>query len=276
MQLSLFTTDLTLAVSSEGAGIDSIIVDWETKCKDKRQKGYDLETNGDTPEDIYKLSKVLNIPVTVRVNCIGEHTPSEVDCALENGARILMLPVAETIEQVQYFLDIVKSRAKTIIQIETLNLAAKTEQLAKLNWDYAYIGLNDLMISRGGNCVWEPVFDGTVESICSSLRGREYGFGGVTILGGGDPLSIDLLLHEYTRLGCSLCFLRRAFKKEILDRNISAEIKAIRAFIAASSLRGPKAKLHDHQRLCKQIERYMKTENSNIEITNGQKYSLNV
>jgi hypothetical protein len=102
------------------------------------------------------------------------------------------------------------------------------------------------------------VLDGTVQKILEPLKGRAYGFGGITVIGGGDPINFEYILHELTRLKCSLSFLRRTFKKEIMDRNMDAEIKALRAFIECSSQRGPRAKQHDHNRLCESIRQHIK------------------
>ena len=223
------------------------------------QREYDTETNYDTPEDVRKLSKALTIPVTVRVNKVGEYTPAEVECAIENGARILMLPMARTIDDVKNFLNIVSQRAKTIIQIETVCLASQVSELSRLDWDYVYIGLHDLMIERGGRVIWEAVIDGTVQKIFESLKGRSYGFGGITVLGGGDPINFEYILHELTRLNCSLSFLRRTFKKEIMDRNMETEIKALRSFIECSMQRGPRAKQYDHNRLCDSIRKHIQS-----------------
>ena len=257
MELFLFTTDIDFALRAEKAGIDGIIVDWEHIGKEERQRQYDTETNYDTPNDVHKLSKVLKIPVIVRVNKLGEYTPGEVDCAIENGAKILMLPIARTIRDVEKFLDIVSKRAKTIIQIETVDLISQVSELASLNWDYVYIGLHDLMIERGGRTIWEAVLDGTVKKIFERLKGRSCGFGGITVLGGGDPINFEYILHELTRLKCSLSFLRRTFKKEVMDRNLEAEITALRAFIEASSQRGPRAMQYDYNRLCDSIRRHI-------------------
>jgi hypothetical protein len=258
MELFLFTTSAALALKAENAGIDSVIVDWEYIGKEERQRQYDTETNFDTPEDVNKLSRVLKIPVTVRVNKLGDYTPREVDCAIANGARLLMLPMARMIDDVKNFLKIVSGRAKTIIQIETIDLISQVSELTRLKWDYVYIGLHDLMIERGGRVIWEAVLDGTVQKIFEHLRGRSYGFGGITVLGGGEPIKFEYILHELTRLNCSFSFLRRTFKKEIMDRNMEAEIKSLRAFIASSLLRGPQAKQHDHERLCAAIRKHIK------------------
>jgi len=255
MKLFLFTTDLNFSQKTENAGIDSIIVDWEVSGKEERQKRADLEINADTPEDVERLSKELKIPITVRINSFGDHTQKEIDCALKYGARILMLPMAKTLDEVNNFLAMVDGRAQTIIQIETPELVFQVEAMKELTWDYAYIGLNDLMVARNGGTIWEAVIDGTVERICKALKGRNIGFGGVTVLGGGSPINFELLLHEMTRLHCNLSFLRRAFKKEILDRDIQGEIQAIKTFVKTSHLRGPQAVEFDRERLYEVIKK---------------------
>jgi len=254
MEFFLFTTDLAGAMMAEKAGIDSIIVDLEHTGKQKRQSGYDTEINKNDPADIEKLNATLEIPVTVRVNAFDDVTCSEIDCAIAHGASIIMLPMARTALEVKNFLQYIDSRTKTIIQIETLDLVKDITALAEVNWDYAYIGLNDLMIEKKETCIWSSLQDGTVELICKALSGKKYGFGGITILGGGSPINTELLLHEYVRLGSSMGFLRRTFFKELLDRNIMTEIPLVREFLKNSQQRGQKAIKMDQKKLFDKLE----------------------
>lgn len=254
MKFFLFTTDLAVAMMAEKAGIDSIIVDLEQTGKQKRQSGYDTEINKNDPADIEKLTANLEIPVTVRVNAFNDVTCSEIDCAIVHGAKIIMLPMARTALEVKNFLQYIDSRTKTIIQIETLDLVKDITALAELNWDYAYIGLNDLMIEKKETCIWSSLQDGTVELICKALSERKYGFGGITILGGGSPINTELLLHEYVRLGSSMGLLRRTFFKELLDRNIMTEIPLIREFLKNSQQRGQKAIKMDQKKLFDKLD----------------------
>jgi hypothetical protein len=246
---------LQLAKKAENAGIDSIILDWEYKGKIDRQKTFDLETNRDTPEDVYNISTKVRIPVTVRINPINKHTTSEIKTAISNGARTIMLPMAKSCCEVREFLSIVDGQAKTMVQIETPSLIRELTELTSLNWDYAYIGLNDLMVASKKCSIWESISDGTVERVCMKLKGRAYGFGGSTLIGGGDPILGSLILHELIRLGGEVSLLRRTFKQELLDRDIQTEISALREFIRCSQKRGPQAMLHDHETLLKAIEK---------------------
>lgn len=254
LKLFLFTTDVSFAKQAEHAGIDSVIVDWERVGKEKRQINYSTEINLHTAQDLVALAKHLTIPITVRINRLGEYSASEIDLALEQGAKIIMLPMAETPSEVEQFLHLVKDRAKTMIQIETPKLVEHCDALRELGWDYAYIGLNDLMIARGSRWIWEPLADGTVEQVFEKLTGRVVGFAGVTVIGGGIPLPFLDLLREMARIGCQLSVLRRTFKREIVGRNLNAEIQLIQAAWEAACCRHLEAIEQDRQNFVSRLE----------------------
>jgi HpcH/HpaI aldolase/citrate lyase family len=241
LSLILFTRDPTLARKAERAGVDLFIVDWETKNKAERQRFYDTEINNETPNDVAIISSAATSPVIVRINPCCSTTVEEVQRALDQGAQGLMLPMARSIRDVEVFLKIVGDRARTIVQIETQALVEVVSELRLLSWDAVYIGLHDLMISRDSYSLWEAVADGTVDRICEALEGRKIGFAGATVIGGGYPLPFTMILHELARLGATLTFLRRTFRREILDRSLVAEVAALRATWAACIARGPEA-----------------------------------
>jgi hypothetical protein len=241
LELLLFSTDPRLAVTAERSGVDGFIVDWECKGKSERQRGQDMEVNADTPEDLSNIVAAVNRPVIVRINGIGKHSKEEIDLALELGANGVMLPMAGCAQEVESFLDLVEGRARTIVQIETQGLIDDLARFADLDWDSAYVGLHDLMLSRAASSMWQALIDGTVENVFRILRGRAVGFAGATVIGGGHPIRFTQILHELSRLGAQLTFLRRSFRREMLDRDMAVEIDAIRAAWSASCRRGGEA-----------------------------------
>lgn len=249
MKLFLFTSNVDLASRAEEAGVFSVVVDWEQLGKEKRQAGHDFEINSDTAADACRLAKKVDLPVTVRVNPIGPHTEEEIEKALDAGAEILMLPQAKELSEVSAFLQLVDSRARTLIQIETQELVDRCEGLRKMDWDFAHVGLNDLRISRSSSWLWEPVYDGTVQHVCQALEERAVGFAGGTIIGGGDPIPFVHLLREMARLDCRMCILRRSFKSNLQGRDITAEIDAFYAKLRAAKARSESTTSADHQRL---------------------------
>jgi 2-keto-3-deoxy-L-rhamnonate aldolase RhmA len=257
LELLLFTTDPTLALRAEQAGIDGFIVDWESKGKSERQQGCDMEVNADTAEDVARVASAVGGPVTVRINALGPDTAAEVGLALACGARGLMLPMAKSVTDVKDFLDIVDGRARTIVQIETQPLVEEMDELSTLGWDAAYIGLHDLMLSRRAASMWEAVLDGTVERVFRALAGRAVGFAGATVIGGGHPLRFTRILQELARLDASLTFLRRSFRREIQDRDMAAEIRALRAVWATCNARGSEAVRSDQTALYAELSRFV-------------------
>jgi hypothetical protein len=246
LQLLLFTTDPSFAAEADAAGVDGFLVDWENRWKQVRQDGYGMEVNFDTPADVRALRAVSTRPVAVRVDRYRRVVDRHVEEALDCGAGLLMLPMAETPADVERFVDVVAGRAETIIQIETQSLVERCAELRSIGWDWAYIGLNDLMVSRRGRWYWEPFMDGTLDRIVEVLGGRGVGVGAVTIIGGGAPMPFTHLFREMARLGCGLTFLRRAFKREMTGRDFAAEVVAIRAFWAAACARREEAVAADH------------------------------
>jgi hypothetical protein len=242
----LFTTDVPQALAAQHAGISSVIVDWENQGKYERQRSYDTEINRHSVDALSALTAALKIPVTVRINGLPFGAP-EIETALDHGARIIMLPMARTPAEVDTFLKSVRGRAKTLVQIETAELAEQCAGLIDLGWDYAFIGLNDLMISRGGHWLWEPLYDGTVEKIFRALPGRQVGFGGITAIGGGHPLPFIELLREFSRLGATFSFMRRTFHREMVGRDLAAELAAVQAVWTACNRRSPETVAADHR-----------------------------
>lgn len=255
MRLFLFTSSAERAFEAQQAGIYSPVVDWERFGKYERQAGHDFEINGDTAEDAARLARRVSAPVTVRVNSLNARTEDEIEKALDAGAKVLMLPLAEDPSEVAAFLRLVRGRAKTLIQIETQRLVDRCDGLRDLPWDFAHIGLNDLRISRGSPWLWEPLYDGTVEQVCRTLAGRAVGFGGGTVVGGGDPIPFILLLKEMARLNCEMCILRRTYKSDMKGRDMGAEIDAFYATLKAAAARAPSAVKADHRALRRVLRR---------------------
>jgi hypothetical protein len=255
LDLLLFTADPALARRAESAGIDALIVDWESKGKKERQAGHDMEIGIDTPDDLAQVATAVSCPVTVRINALGPYTEEEIELALSLGARGLMLPMARSAGEVREFLGILRGRARTIVQIETQQLVEDVEQLGLLPWDAAYVGLHDLMLSRGAQSMWDAVLDGTVEHVFRNLGGRTVGFAGVTVIGGGDPIPFTLILQELARLGAGMSFLRRSFRRELADRNLGCEVMAIRSAWTAARARGPSAVERDRLAFMSELQR---------------------
>ncbi|MBM7066458.1 aldolase/citrate lyase family protein [Actibacterium sp. 188UL27-1] len=254
-ELFLFTSDDAIASQAISAGVDGIVIDWEHVGKSDRQLNYDTEINADTVEDVARLhATVPTANILVRIEAAPGIMEDQVEAAIGAGAATLMLPMARSARDVEVFLNAVNGRAKSVIQIETQDLFERCGDLKDLEWDYAYIGLNDLAISRGREWLFEAFVDGTVDDIFETLPERKIGLGGLTVVSGGAPLPFPKLFSEMARLGCAMTFMRRSFHREIVGRDLKSELDAARSLWHAFDQRGPEAVAHDHRLFIEAVE----------------------
>ncbi len=225
----LFAHGPELVRTALAAGIASFIVDWEWRDKERRQRGADTEVNRDTVEDLRRLAG-LGVPRRFcRLNRFGAWTSREVDDAVAAGATDLLLPMVEAPVEAESFLTLVAGRCRVGILVETVRGVEASAELAALPLDRVYVGLNDLAISRGSECLFEALADGTAEQVSRTFTGVPFGFGGLTVADGGRPVPCRLLMAEMVRLGCAFTFLRRSFRRDVAGRDMAHELARMRA-----------------------------------------------
>ena len=178
------TDNVTMALEAEQAGVFSIVVEWQRVYKPVRS----LLLTKTQPGKVAALVNNLRIPVTVMLNQLGPRTASEVEHALDMGAKILMLPRATHPAEVESFVSLVRGRAQTYVKIETDGLVQRAADLRGIGWDYAHIDLENLSFDQRRDWLWQPLEDGTVETVCNMLAGRNLGFGIAQPIGERLPL----------------------------------------------------------------------------------------
>ena len=99
LKLMYITNRPDIAQIAETAGVDRIFIDMEFIGKSVRQGGMDTVQNHHTLDDVKIISESIeSAELLVRVNPIHEKTENyisseeEINRAIENGAKILMLP----------------------------------------------------------------------------------------------------------------------------------------------------------------------------------------
>ena len=249
LELWLFTTDLDLSLEAEKAGVKAIIIDWEGNSKVERQVNTGFECNSDTLEDLERISANTRLKSVCRVNAISPFLKLEIDQAIAAGADIIFLPMAKDDSDVREFMGYVHERAQTGVLIETKEAVENAKNIAILEPDFIYVGLNDLSISRGYSNIFKAVSDGTVEKLRNIFNDQLFGFGGVTIVDGGYPVQASLLLKEMSRLECDYGFLRRSFKKDIVGKDMEHEIGEISQHYLKYKNRSTEKISLDHQLL---------------------------
>lgn len=210
--------------------IRTFLLDWEVIGKAQRQANFDTEIRPGTAGDLEQLARVQGATVWCRLNAFGSHTAAEIEKALACGARGLFLPMVSSIDEVERFLQLVRSRCQTGILLETVGAVNIAEELAELPFDRVYFGLNDFAISRGKSSIFDPVLDRTVETMRHIFADKNFGFAGITAVDAGYPVPARLLIAEMARLDCDFCFLRRSFRRDLETRDPVKLVESIEAY----------------------------------------------
>ena len=189
LKLFYITKDPAVARIAQAAGVDRIFVDMEYIGKAQRQGGMDTVQNHHTVEDVVRLRPVLDqAELLVRVNPVHPGSKEEIDRVIAASADVIMLPMWQSVEEVQQFIRWVDGRAKTLLLLENQAAVDCLDRVLALpGVDEIHIGLNDLSISQGKKFLFQPLADGTVDAVCAKIKaaGIPVGFGGFGRLGGG-------------------------------------------------------------------------------------------
>ncbi|MCX6602440.1 MAG: aldolase/citrate lyase family protein [Acidobacteria bacterium] len=237
-ELLVFTADPHRAKLVIDAGADAVIIDWENRCKHRRQAGADTEINADTPDDLRRVRQAISAPIICRINGPGPTVHTEVETAIAGGADEILLPMVCRHEEALQFLDAVNGRCRAGILIETPQAVALAPQLGTLPLHRIYVGLNDLAIARRSPNIFKALTDGTVDSIRPHVQSR-FGVAGLTRPDAGNPIPCSLLIGELLRIQTSFSFLRRSFWRDTVGRDLPTALSHIRQALHHASRRTP-------------------------------------
>lgn len=242
MEFWLFYHDLDFAQDALNAGIAGMIIDWESRGKTMRQKGFDTQINFHTEDDLIRLKKHCDCRIICRINEVDDHTADEVERAIGGGAGEILIPMVRTPQDVEFVLTCVRERCGVGILIETCDALDALDQLAILPLSRFYVGLNDLWIDRRRLGFFEsrlftPIADGTLDGIRRHVPGS-FGFGGLTLPDRGTPIPCRLLMSEMVRLDCSFAFLRRSFVSDVCRKALPEAVERMKTTLDEFALGG--------------------------------------
>ncbi|MGH9225370.1 MAG: aldolase/citrate lyase family protein [Acidimicrobiales bacterium] len=224
------------------AGVTGVVVDWERRGKRRRQAGADTQINRDTPADLAAVrSAAPTAQILCRVNQWSRWTASEIELAISLGADEVLLPMVRRPDEVDAALTAVAGRCGLGILVETTDAVRRVAELVEWPLSRVYVGLNDLMIDRGGGCLFGALVDGTVEHVARATAAANLPFGvaGLTVPEGGHPVPCRLIMGALASLGASFTFLRRSFHADVSGRDVGVEVPRILAAVEGARHRTP-------------------------------------
>jgi hypothetical protein len=245
--LCLISNDPELVREAQTAGIERMLIDLESLGKAERQKGEGLYLSPHRPSDVASIRRVLDLAtLMVRTNPLHDGSATEIERAVDDGADILMLPMAENVLQVATFVELVKGRAKTSMLVETAAGLRSIRALVQVPGVHEiHVGLNDLRLSLHLNSLFEPLCQRLLDEPARIVRqaGLRFGFGGVTTPDTANlPVPAEQIIGEHARLGSSVAWLGRSFRgrfetwpKELLSGRGAALNQAVASIRACAT-----------------------------------------
>ncbi len=216
IKLMFICNDAKMARYAEASGVDRIFVDLEKQGKWERQGHRDTLISAHSMDDVAAVRSAIDTSeLLVRLNPLYAGSVAEVEGVIAVGADLLMLPMFETVAQIEEFVALVKGRAGVIPLIETPSAVENFADIISVpGIDEIYIGLNDLHMAMGLDFMFELLVDGTVERMAAACRkaGIRFGFGGIARMEEG-LLPGKVVLAEHLRLGSSTVILSRTFHR---------------------------------------------------------------
>lgn len=252
-ELFLFFNPRVSIDAAAASGVDALVVDWECKGKDARQKNYDTEINFHTFDDLVIARQKFPRSIVCRIDGPNHNGRREVERAIEGGATEILVPMVRRAEEVERILAYAAGRCGVGILVETREAVAIAADLASLPLTRVYVGLNDLSIERGTPNLFAPLIDGTIEELRRHFD-VPFGFGGLTDPERGAPVPCRLLIGEMVRLGCHFSFLRRSFYRDAPHSDLGGVAMRIRDAFAAAGARTARECLRDREDLVAVLE----------------------
>lgn len=249
LDLILFENDPELARAHLDAGVRSFIIDLEVLGKNLRQLGFDTEIRPGTLDALSAVSSIDGATTWCRINRFGEHSGEEIEAVIEAGADVILLPMAESIAEIDAYLGLIGQRCQAAVMIETQACAEISPELRELPLDYTFFGLNDFAISRGGGSIFTALADGSVERVRNALPDIGFGVGGLTDVRRGSPIPSARLLEEMERLRCDFTFLRRSFRRDSKVTAPGEIVAGINRYWSECSHRTDAQRAADHKQL---------------------------
>jgi len=215
MKCLLITADPEVAAYAAASGVDRIFIDLEILGKVERQGGLNTVISCHKIDQIPAVREAIGdrAELLVRINPVGEHTADEVECVIEMGADIIMVPMVRHADEMARVSRCIKGRCGLVPLVETPAAMTRIRSIASVDGvTEVYIGLNDMHLAMGLSFMFELLSGGLVDHMVEKIRdlNKPFGFGGLAGLASG-TVPGAAVLAEHVRLGSTRAILSRAF-----------------------------------------------------------------
>ncbi|HSJ39584.1 MAG TPA: aldolase/citrate lyase family protein, partial [Xanthobacteraceae bacterium] len=172
MVLTLFTDDPELARSADRAGVDRIGIDMEQIGKAARQQHLATWISNHTVTDLAAIRPVLQrAQLFVRCNPVHRESAAEIDCLVDAGVKVIMLPFFKTVADAELFVRLVDERAHPVLLLEPAEAAAAIADLCRVpGVSEIHIGLNDMRLSLGWPSHFHVLVSDFLVNVCTVIR----------------------------------------------------------------------------------------------------------
>ena len=138
------------------------------------------------------------------------------------GAEVLMLPMFRTIEEINYYIELVNGRSQIDLLFETPESLRLINQIPYKDIRFVHFGINDLSIALNYKLMFEMYIDQNLFSATDYLikNNLVFGIGGVGAIG-SLPISPELIFSAAITHGAKRFILSRSFISKLDFNNIS-------------------------------------------------------
>lgn len=233
--LTLFTNNPELARAGNAAGIDRIGLDLERIGKEHRQ---DTKKAWISDHKIHELEAVRDqltqSVLFARTNPIYTGSRDEINCLIDQGVTVLMLPMFRTVKEAATFIELIDGRAFVSLLVETASAAVRLHEIVKLSGiGEIHFGLNDMYLDMKLANHFEVLTSGFLDRLTDIVNaaGVPYGFAGIGRPNDSRlPIPSDLIYAQYPRLGATRALVARVFyTPDFLTLDLTHEVSAARA-----------------------------------------------
>lgn len=226
-ELWVFYSNPQLLMEIDAEKPAGFVVDLEKKGKYLRQKLYDTQISEHSIRDLKKARQLTNAKVITRINPQTRLNKDEINEVLDAGADELLIPMVESVEEIEKVLATVNDRAEVGIMLETNKALQIASELDKLPLSRFYVGLNDLAIENRQHNIFTPMIDGTIEDLRAKVS-KKFGIAGLTHPNFGYPIPCAMLIRMMIALDCSFGILRRSFYRDLAKASTQEIFSALR------------------------------------------------